>query len=184
MFWFRKMIARLVFPVPLVFEPILFGSLLLLFKRTKRAGRAVIGAGILLLYFLSLLMVGDSLLRRLERQSHALDASMLPRATNYVFGMAGPSVFKLAPKHQQFADTSFPELPAMVTGPPADHLLPLQPGRCKGRDLVDHAPGLRMQHDSPCFRNVQVDQYGVVTWLYCGVGALYSCGSPRRECLV
>jgi uncharacterized SAM-binding protein YcdF (DUF218 family) len=89
MFWFRKMIARLVFPVPLVFEFILLGSLFLLFQRTKRAGRILIGTGITLLYFFSIPVVGDSLLGRLERQSHALNVAALSGSTHYVIGVVG-----------------------------------------------------------------------------------------------
>lgn len=82
----------MVFPVPLVMELVVMGALLLLFKRTKRAGRVLMAMGILLLYVCSLPLVGDSLLLRLEAQSHALDVAALDPSTNYVVGVAGNGV--------------------------------------------------------------------------------------------
>lgn len=92
MFWIRKVLSRMVFPVPVVFELILLGVLLLLFKRTKRAGRVLIGSGIILLYICSLPAVGNRLMYQLENQHHPLNAASLNPGTNYVIGVAGNGV--------------------------------------------------------------------------------------------
>ncbi|VGO21651.1 hypothetical protein SCARR_03725 [Pontiella sulfatireligans] len=89
MFLIRKVLSRMVFPVPVVFELVLLGALLLMFKRTKRAGRVLIGLGIMLLFICSQPSVGNRLMHRLESQHHRLDASLLSADTNYVVGVAG-----------------------------------------------------------------------------------------------
>lgn len=60
MFLIRKVLSRMVFPVPVVFELVLLGALLLMFKRTKRAGRVLIGLGIMLLFIAVNLRLGTA----------------------------------------------------------------------------------------------------------------------------
>ena len=89
MFWLRKILARALFPVPVVFELLVLGAILVRFRRTKKAGVGLVAAGLLVLGLGSQPAVGNRLLASLERQHHALDAAALDAGTNYVIGVAG-----------------------------------------------------------------------------------------------
>jgi uncharacterized SAM-binding protein YcdF (DUF218 family) len=89
MFWIRKILARAVFPLPLVFELVVIGGLLLRFRRTRKFGIGLLVAGVLVLGIFSQPSVGNGLLHSLESQHHALDVAALDSATNYVVGVAG-----------------------------------------------------------------------------------------------
>ncbi|WP_372845985.1 YdcF family protein [Pontiella sp.] len=89
MFWIRKILARAVFPLPLVFELVLVGGLLLRFRRTRKFGIGLMVAGLLVLGICSQPSVGNGLLYSLERRHHALDVAALDAGTNYVVAVAG-----------------------------------------------------------------------------------------------
>lgn len=67
-FWARKMLSRVVFPVPVVLELIVLSFVLQHFKRTRRAGRIVLWVAVALLVLLSLPICSNWAFARLERQ--------------------------------------------------------------------------------------------------------------------
>lgn len=67
-FWVRKMVSRVIFPVPVVLELIVLSFVLQHFKRTRRAGRIVLWVAVALLVLLSLPICSNWAFARLERQ--------------------------------------------------------------------------------------------------------------------
>ena len=66
MFFFKKIVALLVYPVSLCLEILLIGLFLLWFTRRQKAGRIVVSIGVVLLAGLSYGMISDIALKRLE----------------------------------------------------------------------------------------------------------------------
>ncbi len=65
-FWIRKILSRLLFPMPLVLQIGLLGAVFLLWKRTRHTGVALLLCSHVLLAMFSLPFLSDSLLERLE----------------------------------------------------------------------------------------------------------------------
>lgn len=68
MFWIRKVVSRLLFPLPLSVELILLGMVLLRFTRRRRLGRNLMIAGVLVLLVCSSTLTSRLLLRPLEKR--------------------------------------------------------------------------------------------------------------------
>src|SRR5208283_4125778 len=66
MFIMKKIVSRLLFPVPLSLEFLLVGLFLLWFTRRQRAGKAMVTCGALLFLGLSNIFSSSALLRPLE----------------------------------------------------------------------------------------------------------------------
>lgn len=93
-FYLKKIIARALFPVPLVLELVLLGALLLRWNRTL--GRRLIVVAFLLLYAFSLPVTGDALLGALENRYDRFDRKELDGRAAITIGVAG-SGFDLLP---------------------------------------------------------------------------------------
>jgi len=68
MFLVKKLVSRLIFPMPLSLELIFVGLYLLWFTRRQRAGRILVTVGALLLTAFSYFFVGNGLIRPLEHR--------------------------------------------------------------------------------------------------------------------
>ncbi len=66
MFFFKKIVAPLFFPVPLCLEILLFSLFLLWFTRRQKLGKILMSVGVVLLAVLSYGAVSDNFLGRLE----------------------------------------------------------------------------------------------------------------------
>lgn len=80
MFLLKKIIAPLLFPLPLCLEIIIIGLFLLWFTRKQKAGKILTSIGVVILIFLSYNVVSSSILRPLERQYPPLLLSATPDA--------------------------------------------------------------------------------------------------------
>ena len=89
LFWTKKIVARSLFPVPFVLELVVIGALLCVWKRTQRAGRIMIFSGLVLLFVLSLPIVGRQFLIPLETQYPRLDTSTFESSAPCVICVAG-----------------------------------------------------------------------------------------------
>lgn len=76
-FWIRKILSRLLFPVPVLLQIGLLGAVLLIWKRTRRTGVALLLCSHVLLAMFSLPFLSDSLLDRLERAHPPLTEARL-----------------------------------------------------------------------------------------------------------
>ncbi|MDD4098995.1 MAG: ElyC/SanA/YdcF family protein [Lentisphaeria bacterium] len=76
-FWLRKILSRVMFPVPVLLQIGLLGAMLLIWKRTRRTGVALLLCSQVLLALFSLPLLSDSLLDRLERTYPPLTESRL-----------------------------------------------------------------------------------------------------------
>jgi uncharacterized SAM-binding protein YcdF (DUF218 family) len=68
MFVLKKIIAQILYPIPLCLETLIAGLFLLLFTRKQRIGKSIVTAGVILFAILSSMSVPKMLLRPLERQ--------------------------------------------------------------------------------------------------------------------
>jgi uncharacterized SAM-binding protein YcdF (DUF218 family) len=80
MFIFKKIFSRLLFPIPLCLEVLLFGLLLLWFTRKQKAGRIVVSLAAVLLFLFSSRFFSGMLLTPLESRYPALAAAPEARA--------------------------------------------------------------------------------------------------------
>ena len=77
MFLAKKIIANLLYPVPLTLELLVLGLVLLLFTRFQKPGKGLVAAGVLLLAVLSFAPVPNMMAHRLETRYlpiHSVDA--------------------------------------------------------------------------------------------------------------
>lgn len=76
-FWVRKILSRVLFPVPLLLQIGLLGAVLLIWKRTRRTGVVLLLGSHVLLAVFSLPLLSDSMLDRLERAHPPLTETRL-----------------------------------------------------------------------------------------------------------
>lgn len=95
LFWMKKLIARLLFPVPLVLLICGFGFCL--FRINRRLGRIFVGAGFSLLILLSMPVVSRSLIGPLERKYARVELSQLLESGDdaWLIGVAGSAFGKI-----------------------------------------------------------------------------------------
>lgn len=90
LFWSKKLISRVLFPIPLFFEIVALGLILCAWKKTRRAGFIVICFGMFWLMVASVPFVGKACLGSLEDDFEPIDTSILqPVQYGYVIGVAG-----------------------------------------------------------------------------------------------
>lgn len=77
LFFFKKLLSRFLFPVPLVLELLLAGLLIQRFSKRKRTGKTLVGAGIVLLICFGYGIGTEQYLRSLERNYPPLHAEQL-----------------------------------------------------------------------------------------------------------
>lgn len=73
-----KIVARLLFPVPLICEILLVGLVLLWFTRRQKAGKILVTVGTLTLLLLGFAQIPSVILRMHEQRYHPLEVSTLP----------------------------------------------------------------------------------------------------------
>lgn len=78
MFFLKKIISPLFFPLPVLMLLLLVGLLLLWFTRRQRAGKIIITASFLLMLLMSYGPVPDFFMRRIEQKYTPLDLSIHP----------------------------------------------------------------------------------------------------------
>jgi len=87
MFFMKKVVSRLFFPVPLSLELLLAGLFLLCFTRRQRAGKTLVTVGTMLFLGLSNSFTSSALLRTLEHRFPPFviaDVGQEPRAVVYI----------------------------------------------------------------------------------------------------
>ena len=78
MFFLKKIISPLLFPLPLCIMLLLLGLFLLWFTRRQRAGKIIMTISVVLLLLMSYAPLPDFFLRRIERQYAPLELSVHP----------------------------------------------------------------------------------------------------------